>query len=152
LAWVSKPLSVSAHRDAGALAASCAAVATALPNAPAGRRREGLRACRRWREASTSRSTRRMCASAALRARPRRAQARVAQELLGIGERDRARAAPGERAHPADADHHAVGGERRRRRRRAKARASQPSSRYSSLFEAVSQISIERKCERFGSG
>jgi len=34
----------------------------------------------------------------------------------------------------------------------AKARASHPASRYSSLLEAVSQISIERKCDRFGFG
>ena len=34
----------------------------------------------------------------------------------------------------------------------ANARASQPSVRYSSEREAVSQISIERKCERLGLG
>ncbi len=34
----------------------------------------------------------------------------------------------------------------------ANARASQPASRYSSLDDAVSQISIERKCDRFGRG
>ena len=34
----------------------------------------------------------------------------------------------------------------------AKVRVSQPSCRYSSLFDAVSQISIERKCERLGCG
>ena len=35
---------------------------------------------------------------------------------------------------------------------RVKLRASQPCCRYSSLFEAVSQISMERKCDRFGAG
>ena len=34
----------------------------------------------------------------------------------------------------------------------ANVRASQPSARYSSAREAVSQISIERKCDRFGLG
>jgi hypothetical protein len=34
----------------------------------------------------------------------------------------------------------------------AKVRVSQPSERYSALFDAVSQISIDLKCERFGSG
>ena len=33
----------------------------------------------------------------------------------------------------------------------ANVRDSQPSVRYSSGFDAVSQISIERKCDRFGS-
>ena len=40
-------------------------------------------------------------------------KARVAQELLGIGEREHARAGAGERAHAADAHHHAVGDESR---------------------------------------
>ena len=34
----------------------------------------------------------------------------------------------------------------------AKLRASQPCCRYSALFDAVSQISMERKCDRFGAG
>ena len=94
-----------------------------------------------------------MCASAALRDSPVVArEARVAQELLGIGERDGARPAPVSGPMSAGAHDDAVGGEARGDGDFANARASQPSSRYSSLFEAVSQISMERKCDRLGSG
>jgi hypothetical protein len=79
-------------------------------------------------------------------------EARVAQELLGIGERDHARAGAAERAHPPMPHDHAVGDEARGDGEATKRPLSQPASRNSSLFEAVSQISIERKCDRFGSG
>ena len=79
-------------------------------------------------------------------------EARIAQELLGIGERDRARPrpgsgpmAPGPTTTPSAAKLAGEGD-------LANARASHPASRYSSLFDAVSQISMERKCERFGCG
>ena len=156
-ACVSKPSSdtrTTATPDG--LAMSCAAVRIALPNAAGGklgrervrRRRGATRAC------TMSRSTFRMCASAALRGSPARLrEPRAAQELLGIGERDGARAAAGERARARSSRRS------RRRRRTTRARAARERAREPAVLQvlvaacdAVSQISIERKCDRLGSG
>ena len=66
----------------------------------------------------------------------RRRELRPAQELLGVGERDRARAAARERSQVVGADDHAVRGEAARDRRRGE-RARQP---------AVRQVLIGLRC------
>ena len=136
------------------LAASCAAVPAALPKALRGNSAVNLRrACRRSAESITSRSTRRICASAALRESPssraRRALRRNCSGLVSAMARApwpaRGPIALGPTTTPSAAKPAGDGDA-------AKARESQPASRYSSLFDAVSQISMERKCERFGCG
>jgi hypothetical protein len=66
----------------------------------------------------------------------RRREARATQELIGVRERDRARAGARERAEIVRADDDAVGGKRARRRRRGEG-ARQP---------AVLQIQVARRC------
>ena len=130
------------------------AVRIALPNAPAGNSVANVVRPARCDAAWTmSPSTLRMCASALLLALARGLrEPRAAQELLGVGEGDGARSAARERTELARADDHAVRGERSGHRLRRERAGEPPFLRYVSLLLAVSQISIERKCERLASG
>ena len=126
--WVSNPASVTrATATPPGLASTWQAVWIALPKAPDGNSVLNARRASRCVAACTmSASTLRMCSNALLRAAPAGdGEACATQELIGVRERDRARAGAGERAEIVRADDDAVGGERARRRRRGE-RARQP--------------------------